>query len=47
VLYGVHVYDAQTLLAVVLALVVVTLLAASIPVLRITRIDPAKTLREE
>lgn len=47
VLYGVHVYDAPTLLAVVLALVAVTLLAASIPVLRIARIDPAKTLREE
>jgi ABC-type antimicrobial peptide transport system permease subunit len=47
VLYGVHVYDAPTFLAVVLTLVVVTLLAASIPVLRIARIDPAKTLREE
>jgi ABC-type antimicrobial peptide transport system permease subunit len=47
VLYGVRIYDAPTLLAVVLALVAVTLLAASIPVLRIARIDPAKTLREE
>jgi predicted permease len=47
VLYGVHVYDAPTLLAVVLTLVVVTLLAVSIPVLRITRIDLVKTLREE
>jgi ABC-type lipoprotein release transport system permease subunit len=47
VLYGIRVYDAPTLLAVVLALVAVTLLAASIPVLRIARIDPAKTLREE
>jgi ABC-type antimicrobial peptide transport system permease subunit len=47
VLYGVHVYDAPTLLAVVLTLVVFTLLAVSIPVLRITRIDLVKTLREE
>jgi predicted permease len=47
VLYGIRVYDAPTLLAVVLTLVAVTLLAASIPVLRIARIDPAKTLREE
>jgi macrolide transport system ATP-binding/permease protein len=47
VLYGVDVYDGPTLIGVVLTLAAVTLLAASIPVLRIARIDPAKTLREE
>ncbi|MGP8173132.1 MAG: ADOP family duplicated permease [Terracidiphilus sp.] len=46
VLYGVRIYDAPTILAVVLTLAAVTLLAASIPVLRIARIDPVKTLRE-
>jgi ABC-type antimicrobial peptide transport system permease subunit len=47
VLYGVRIYDAPTILAVVLTLAAVTLLATSIPVLRIARIDPVKTLREE
>jgi predicted permease len=47
VLYGVDIYDGATMIGVVLTLVAVTLLAASIPVLRIVRIDPAKTLREE
>jgi hypothetical protein len=47
VLYGVGVYDVRTLLAVVLTLALVTLLATTIPVLRISRIDPATTLREE
>jgi ABC-type lipoprotein release transport system permease subunit len=47
VLYGVDVYDASTMLAVVVMLALVTLLATSIPVLRIARINPAKTLREE
>jgi macrolide transport system ATP-binding/permease protein len=47
VLYGVDVYDGPTMIGVVLTLVAVTLLAASIPVLRIARIDPAKTLRDE
>jgi hypothetical protein len=46
-LYGVGVYDAPTLAGVVLVLAAVTMLAASIPVTRIARIDPAKTLREE
>jgi putative ABC transport system permease protein len=32
---------------VVLTLAVVTLLATTVPALRIARIDPAKTLREE
>ncbi len=47
VLYGVGAYDAPTLVAVVLTLSAVTLLAATVPTVRIARIDPAKTLREE
>jgi predicted permease len=47
VLYGVRVYDATTMSAVVLMLAVITLLAAVVPTLRIARIDPARTLREE
>jgi ABC-type antimicrobial peptide transport system permease subunit len=47
VIYGIGVYDAQTILAVVLTLSVVAILATTIPVLRVARIDPAKTLREE
>ncbi len=47
VLYGVDVYDARTILAVVLVLVFVTMLATMVPVLRIARIDPARTLRDE
>ena len=46
-LYGVGVYDAPTLEAVVLILVVITLMATILPTLRIARIDPARTLREE
>jgi ABC-type antimicrobial peptide transport system permease subunit len=47
VLYGVGVYDAPTILVVVLTLSAVTLLATIVPTLRVARIDPAKTLREE
>jgi predicted permease len=47
VLYGVGVYDAPTLLVVALTLIAVTLLATTAPALRIARIDPAKTLRDE
>ena len=47
VLYGVSVYDAPTLGGVVLALVLVTLMATLLPTLKIARIDPATTLREE
>jgi len=47
VLYGVQAYDWPSLLAVVGTLASITLLAATIPALRIARIDPAKTLREE
>jgi predicted permease len=46
VLYGVGVYDAPTMLVVVLTLCVVTLLATT-PILRVASIDPAKTLRED
>jgi len=47
VLYGVGVYDMPTLAAVVTTLAMVILLAALVPTLRIARIDPATTLREE
>jgi predicted permease len=47
VLYGVGAYDAPTILVVVLTISLVTLLATTLPTLRVARIDPAKTLREE
>jgi len=47
VLYGVGVYDTPTLATVVLTLALVILLASSLPTLRIAKIDPANTLREE
>ena len=47
VLYGVEVYDWPTLGAVVAALAAVTLLATAVPALRVARVDPAKTLRDE
>jgi predicted permease len=47
VLYGVTFYDYPTILAVVASLVSVTLVAVILPTLRIARIDPAETLREE
>jgi ABC-type antimicrobial peptide transport system permease subunit len=47
VLYGVGVYDAPTLATVVVTLMLVTLLAIALPTLRIAKIDPANTLREE
>jgi predicted permease len=47
VLYGVQVYDATTIAAVVATLTLVTLLAVVIPSLRVARIDPARTLRED
>jgi macrolide transport system ATP-binding/permease protein len=46
-IYGVGVYDGTTIFAVVLMLSAVTLLATALPALRIARIDPARTLREE
>jgi ABC-type antimicrobial peptide transport system permease subunit len=46
-LYGVGVYDMPTLVTVVALLAAVALTAAIVPTLRIARIDPATTLREE
>jgi len=46
-LYGVGVYDAPTLVTVVLTLILVTLLATTLPTVKIAKIDPANTLREE
>jgi macrolide transport system ATP-binding/permease protein len=47
VVYGVGVYDATTILLVVLTLSAVTLFATTVPALRVASIDPATTLREE
>jgi predicted permease len=47
VIYGVGVYDVLTIVVVMLTLSAVTLLATMVPTLRVARIDPAKTLREE
>jgi hypothetical protein len=47
VLYGVGVYDWATLGLVVLTLAAITMVATLVPALRIARIDPATTLREE
>jgi macrolide transport system ATP-binding/permease protein len=47
ILYGVRVYDVVTLTAVVLTLLLVTLLAIILPALKIAKIDPANTLRQE
>jgi predicted permease len=46
-LYGISVYDARTLVSVVTALLFVIVAATSLPALRIARIDPAQTLRED
>jgi hypothetical protein len=46
VLYGVGVYDAPTILTVIVMLASVTLIVTIVPILRIA-IDPAQTLREE
>ncbi len=47
VLYGVGVYDAPTLILTTLMLAAIILLASAVPALRVARVDPAKTLREE
>jgi hypothetical protein len=47
VLYGIGIYDAPTVVSVVVVLVVVTLGATAIPAARIAQIAPAQTLREE
>jgi predicted permease len=46
-LYGVEVYDTPTIAAVIVMLAAVTLVAAIVPTLRVARIDPARTLREQ
>jgi len=47
VLYGVDIYDAPSLIAILAVLVLVTLGATVLPTMRVGRIEPAKTLREE
>lgn len=47
VVFGIGVYDASTLSTVVLTLMVVAVTATILPALRIAKIDPAKTLRDE
>jgi predicted permease len=47
VLFGVAVYDVTTILIVILTLALVTVIASTVPTLRIARIDPAKILRDE
>jgi predicted permease len=47
VVFGVGIYDASTLSAVVATLGVVVLTATILPALKIAKIDPARTLREE
>lgn len=47
VLFGVSVYDPTSIACVVAALLLIALGASAIPSLRIARIDPARTLREE
>jgi predicted permease len=47
VIYGVGVYDAPTILAVVLMLACTTLVAIVVPTMRLAQIDPAQTLRDE
>jgi predicted permease len=47
VVWGVGVYDPKTLVVVVLTLGVVTMVATAVPALRVAKIDPAITLRDE
>jgi ABC-type antimicrobial peptide transport system permease subunit len=47
VLYGVGVYDVPSMVGVVLVLTIVTALAVLIPTLRLTRMNPVATLREQ
>jgi ABC-type antimicrobial peptide transport system permease subunit len=46
-LFGLDVYDVPTIVLVVVTLAIVASLAITLPALRVARIDPAKTLREE
>lgn len=47
VLYGIGVYDVPTILIVVFTIFAIALFATTMPILRVVRIDPAKTLRED
>ena len=47
VIFGVGVYDTPTLSTVTLALLLVAAMATVLPTLKIAKIDPAKTLRQE
>jgi macrolide transport system ATP-binding/permease protein len=47
VIYGIGVYDATTLVVVMLTLVTVTILGIVLPIRRVAKIDPANTLRDE
>lgn len=47
VLYGIGIYDLPTILTVIVLLASITLIATTVPTLRIAGIDPAKTLRDE
>jgi ABC-type antimicrobial peptide transport system permease subunit len=47
VLYGIGVYDAPTIASAIAVLALVTLIAVTAPTLRIARIDPAHTIRDE
>jgi ABC-type antimicrobial peptide transport system permease subunit len=47
VLYGIGIYDVPTICAAVLLLASVALIASTVPTLRIARINPAQTLRDE
>ena len=47
VLYEIAVYDAPTIVSVVLVLLSVAVIATIVPTLRIAAIDPARTLRDE
>jgi ABC-type lipoprotein release transport system permease subunit len=46
-LFGFDVYDLATIVLVLVTLAIVASLAITLPALRVARIDPAKTLREE
>lgn len=46
-LYGIGVYDATTAVSVIALLTLTSIAAITLPALRIVRIDPAETLREE
>jgi ABC-type antimicrobial peptide transport system permease subunit len=46
-IYGVETYDPVTFIAIPLLLAAIAAVASSLPTLRITRIQPAETLRSE